>query len=507
MNKRNVGLDLLRLLAMFMIVLVHVNNWGGLLKNTSFQIDFLPVYILEAFSICSVNCFILISGFFLIKQNFRLKKLIALIFEIMFYTWICFIVALIIKTPMDITMFVKGLFTISTGIHWFITCYIMLYIFFPFINKLIYSLSLKQKHFLAIITVLFFSVWAFVPKINSQTVHSGYSILWVSVLYYWGAYIRLVFVEGEKNHLFKKIVKFSGYGYIFFSLITVIFICTFLRTDCFDKLGIIKSMNCRIVHVLSFFLSLNGCCVSTVAQTQHGGNDKQGFNTDFLPDPSAKQSDRQSDQVVDGNTGRKCCLDFLHIIGDILHIHTGGHRRQRNNCIQNIVNAADDKGHIHREEMMSKPIEEAHHDQDERIHDHHDLIACSVDDLSHDRRHQKTCNGRNGKQQRNDCCFCPVKEDQHIRSERQKDLLACAVKHFQHIVLGIFFPEVKMPCILIGLGLSFHSEGNECTNCGDDARDHKKDLKRLRFGKYQEADNDDDKTDQRAYLLGGTLQA
>ena len=64
-----------------------------------------------------------------------------------------------------------------------------------------------------------------------------------------------------------------------------------------------------------------------------------------------------------------------------------------------------------------------------------------------------------------------------------------------------------MPCILIGLGLSFHSEGNECTNCGDDARDHKKDLKRLRFGKYQEADNDDDKTDQRAYLLGGTLQA
>jgi surface polysaccharide O-acyltransferase-like enzyme len=252
MNKRNVGLDLLRLLAMFMIVLVHVNNWGGLLKNTSFQIDFLPVYILEAFSICSVNCFILISGFFLIKQNFRLKKLIALIFEIMFYTWICFIVALIIKTPMDITMFVKGLFTISTGIHWFITCYIMLYIFFPFINKLIYSLSLKQKHFLAIITVLFFSVWAFVPKINSQTVHSGYSILWVSVLYYWGAYIRLVFVEGEKNHLFKKIVKFSGYGYIFFSLITVIFICTLNLTG--NEIWFALRYNSLFVFVASICL-------------------------------------------------------------------------------------------------------------------------------------------------------------------------------------------------------------------------------------------------------------
>ncbi len=80
MDKRNIGLDFLRLLAMFMIVMLHVNNWGGLLKNISFQIDFLPIYVFEAFSIVAVNCFILISGFFLIKQEFRLKKLIALIF-------------------------------------------------------------------------------------------------------------------------------------------------------------------------------------------------------------------------------------------------------------------------------------------------------------------------------------------------------------------------------------------------------------------------------------------
>ncbi len=225
MNKRNIGLDLLRLLAMFMIVLLHINNWGGLLKNTFFQIDFLPVYVFEAFSIVAVNCFILISGFFLIKQEFRLKKIVALIFEICFYTWLCFVVALVIKTPMDIKLFIKGLFTITTGVHWFITCYVMLYILFPFINKFIYSLSLKQKHFLAVITILLFSVWTFVSNINKQSVFSGYSILWVSVLYYWGAYIRLAFVEGEGNKLFNKITKFSGYGYIISSLITVFIMC------------------------------------------------------------------------------------------------------------------------------------------------------------------------------------------------------------------------------------------------------------------------------------------
>ncbi len=223
--KRNIGLDLLRLSAMFMIVLLHVNYYGGLLNNNSFQSAFLSVYFLESFSIVAVNCFILISGFFLIKQEFRLKKLIALIFEICFYTWICLILALIIKTPMDIKIFIKGFFTITFGTHWFITCYIMLYILFPFINKFIYSLTLKQKHTFAIITILIFCLWGFIPTISNNSTFRGYSILWLSVLYYWGAYLRLVFVEGEEKVLFFKITKFSGYVYVFFSLLIFAFIC------------------------------------------------------------------------------------------------------------------------------------------------------------------------------------------------------------------------------------------------------------------------------------------
>ena len=226
MNKRNIGLDLLRLLAMFMIVTLHINNWGGLLGNTTFQINFLSIYFIEAFSIVAVNCFILISGFFLIKQNFRLNKLISIILEVFVYSLLCFIAALIVKTPMDIKMGIKGLFTISTGVHWFITCYIILYILFPFINKFFYSLSLKQKHIFAIILLFLFCVWGIVPNINNQTVFSGYSVLWVMSLYYFGAYIRVVFVDAEnKNIFFNKIYKYSGYGYIFFSLITLILMC------------------------------------------------------------------------------------------------------------------------------------------------------------------------------------------------------------------------------------------------------------------------------------------
>ena len=221
MNQRNIGLDLLRLLAMFFIVLIHVNKFGDLLQNNFFVIDFLPIYSFECLGIVAVNCFVLISGFFLIKQEFRLKKLVSLIAEITFYTILLFIIAVIIKTPMNLKLLIKGLFPITFGVHWFITCYIMLYILFPFINKFIYSLSLKKKHIFAIITILLFCLWTFIPNVNRQSTCEGYSILWLAVLYYWGAYIRLIFIEGDKKDFFNKIIKFSGSGYIICSLITL----------------------------------------------------------------------------------------------------------------------------------------------------------------------------------------------------------------------------------------------------------------------------------------------
>lgn len=221
MNNRIVGLDLLRLIAMFMVVLLHVCNFGGLLQNTFFDFKFLPMYIFESFSIVAVNCFVLISGFFLIKQEFKWNKLVSLMLEVIFYVWLLLLVAIVIKTPINFKMFIKGFFPITSGGYWFVTCYIMLYILFPFINKFIYSLSQKQMHIFAIITILLFSIWTFVSSVNKNSTFSGYSILWLCVLYYWGSYIRIMFVEGTQKEIFNKIVKFSGYGYILFSLITV----------------------------------------------------------------------------------------------------------------------------------------------------------------------------------------------------------------------------------------------------------------------------------------------
>lgn len=66
--ERNSNIELLRIVLMFMVILLHFNNgsMGGAFNYvTDVQINSFILYLLESFSICAVNCFMVISGYFL----------------------------------------------------------------------------------------------------------------------------------------------------------------------------------------------------------------------------------------------------------------------------------------------------------------------------------------------------------------------------------------------------------------------------------------------------------
>lgn len=82
-----------------------------------------------------------------------------------------------------------------------------------------------------------------------------------------------------------------------------------------------------------FFLRFDGGGVGAVAQAENGGDDKQRFNAQSLPDPAAKEGDENGDQVVDGNTGGQGGLDLVGVVRQILHIDVGGHGGQRDHRV------------------------------------------------------------------------------------------------------------------------------------------------------------------------------
>ncbi len=71
-----IGLDYLRLFAMFLVVLLHVFNFTGLLSPLPSRLSatVLSVWATEYLAIIAVNLFVLISGYFLCTRSFKWQK-------------------------------------------------------------------------------------------------------------------------------------------------------------------------------------------------------------------------------------------------------------------------------------------------------------------------------------------------------------------------------------------------------------------------------------------------
>lgn len=191
-KERNIGLDILRILSMFMILILHLLGKSGMLvKENNNQAYYLIYNLMEALSIVAVNCYVLISGYFLIKSEFKWKKVCTLWKETLFYSIFVFIATTIVTKEFSLVLLIKSCFPILTREYWFINTYLLMYILSPFINKLIYALKKDELKKLIIILIIAFSIWSILPKHYVFDSTGGYGIVWFVCLYIISAYIRL----------------------------------------------------------------------------------------------------------------------------------------------------------------------------------------------------------------------------------------------------------------------------------------------------------------------------
>ncbi len=94
---RHSGMELLRILAMALVVLTHTDFWAlGSPTETMWATDMSRAayqYYVEFISIICVNCFIFISGWFSIKPS--VKGFINLLFQIFFYNLLIYLVSVV----------------------------------------------------------------------------------------------------------------------------------------------------------------------------------------------------------------------------------------------------------------------------------------------------------------------------------------------------------------------------------------------------------------------------
>lgn len=275
--KRNIGLDILRIIAMFMVVFLHVLGKGKFISNANNEEYYRVMLLLETICIVAVNCYVLITGYFQVKSKFKVKKVIKIWIKVVFYSIVIYGILLLFgQVKISIKDCIKSFLPILTNEYWFVNCYILLYILSPFINKLIESLNKKEfQKLLIILLIVFCAFTSILPSSFTFDKTGGYGIIWFIVLYLVGAYIRLYVNFNYENR--KNLIGFfliSAFNYLLILIMEYIcgkfqvmnmsakllkynFITVFLASVfLFSYFKNMEAKNSKIINIVSKIASL-----------------------------------------------------------------------------------------------------------------------------------------------------------------------------------------------------------------------------------------------------------
>lgn len=217
MKERNYGIDLLRILSMFMVVLLHLCGFGGVLSNVKpFSVNYYIAWFLEIVSYCAVDVFALISGFVGVKSSFKYSNLAFLWVRVFFYSFGITLIFLIYDhNIVSFKDLIKSIFPVLSNQYWYFSAYFVLCLFIPLLN---YILNNLERGVLLCSIVLVTSLLSFqqvVVRKDVFCVGKGYSPWWLLILYLIGGYIKIYL--SKKKFLHKKLII----GYCTMILITL----------------------------------------------------------------------------------------------------------------------------------------------------------------------------------------------------------------------------------------------------------------------------------------------
>jgi len=247
MKKRVVSIELLRILAMMMVVMLHYLDKGGVLPDLAGEMG-LNGYVawgLESFSAVAVNVYMLISGYFLVESKFKPGRLVELLCQVLFYTMlvpaVLLAVGVIQPEYFNVYHILRDILPVQMEQYWFITAYVIMYLFSPVLSTAARTMKREQLKNTVIALLLFFAVSKTVLPVELAIDRAGNDALWFLCVFLAAAYIRLYgipFLEGKKVVVRGLLCYLTGSAGIF--CLTFAVRAIYLKTgslDHFIKIG------------------------------------------------------------------------------------------------------------------------------------------------------------------------------------------------------------------------------------------------------------------------------
>lgn len=191
---RSSNLELYRIVCMLMIVAHHfIVNSGvaavdGPISGNPESANSIFLLLFGAWGKTGINCFLMITGYFMCKSEITLRKFLKLLLQIYFYKVVFFVILYAAGyesfSPVRILQLAMPFWGLKGD---FVSCFIVFYLTIPFWNILIKNMTKQQYQLLLILLLGCYTVLGTVPAF---TVRFNY-VTWFGIIYLIASYIRL----------------------------------------------------------------------------------------------------------------------------------------------------------------------------------------------------------------------------------------------------------------------------------------------------------------------------
>ena len=351
---RDSGIELLKIFAIFVIVINHtvqsLTNEAYNIPNNGFVIDIsrattniqcILLQIFRHFGVLGNSVFFICSAWFLLKsKNWNKKKWLFMVIEIWVVSIVIFIITyIILHGNISIGIIISSLFPTTFGNNWYMTCYLLFYPIHPILNSIVNMMNQRQL-FRSTLVMVF--LYVFMNFINCSWFFSSAIILWITI-YFAIAYMQkylMSFVDNIRENIILFIIGVIG----FIGIILITDICGLYSQVLSDKVM-------RWVNNCNPFLLAMSIAMFNIARNIHF--DKNGFSSfDVYHNNFFWATVKLSIPGLHNVLNALSCIAVCNYYGlereqikDALLKYTGAHRRFEYVGTYRGTNIYDDYGH------------------------------------------------------------------------------------------------------------------------------------------------------------------
>lgn len=190
---RSSNLELYRIVCMLMIVAHHfvVNSGvaaaGGPILEKPQSGNSLFLLLWGAWGKTGINCFLMITGYFMCKSRITVQKFLKLFLQIFFYSIVIYVIFLIAGYEKLSPVRILSLFPVWDIDKGFSSCFVVFYLTIPFWNILVQHMRKQQHEWLLIVLLVCYSLLGSIPTFQLSFNY----VTWFGVIYLIASYIRL----------------------------------------------------------------------------------------------------------------------------------------------------------------------------------------------------------------------------------------------------------------------------------------------------------------------------